>query len=156
MPFPATELDAWRGRVRGTVHDEKAYLMGGVAGHAGLFGAAIDVARLAEAYLAPVRGRASNALPPALATDAIAEHGADPVLRRGFGWALKTSDDNSCGARMSRETFGHTGFTGTVVWADPVRDLSIVFLTNGVYFGRSDLREIRATICDAVVAELAP
>jgi CubicO group peptidase (beta-lactamase class C family) len=142
--------------VRGAVHDEKAYLMNGVAGHAGLFGPAIDVARLARAYLGPIHGRATTAIPAPLAIDAIAEHGADSVLRRGLGWALKTSDDNSCGVRMSRESFGHTGFTGTVVWADPIRDLSIVFLTNGVYFGRSDLREIRAAVCDAVVAEFAP
>jgi CubicO group peptidase (beta-lactamase class C family) len=153
---PATECDAWRGRVRGAVHDEKAYLMGGVAGHAGLFGTAIDVARLAEAYLAPLHGRPSQALPEALAREAIAEHGADPVLRRGLGWALKTSDENSCGAHLSRESFGHTGFTGTVVWADPTRDLSIVFLTNGVYFGRSDLRDVRAAVCDAVAREFAP
>lgn len=156
LAVPATEFDAWRGRVRGAVHDEKAYLMGGVAGHAGLFGTAIDVARLAEAYLAPLHGRWSSALPESLAIEAIAEHGADPVLRRGLGWALKTSDENSCGSLMSPNTFGHTGFTGTVVWADPVRDLSIVFLTNGVYFGRSDLREVRAAVCDAVVREFAP
>jgi CubicO group peptidase (beta-lactamase class C family) len=156
LAVPATECDAWRGRVRGAVHDEKAYLMGGVAGHAGLFGTAIDVARLAEAYLAPLHGRSSPALPESLAIEAIAEHGADPVLRRGLGWALKTSDENSCGSLMSPNTFGHTGFTGTVVWADPVRDLSIVFFTNGVYFGRSDLREVRAAVCDAVVREFAP
>jgi CubicO group peptidase (beta-lactamase class C family) len=54
---------------------------------------------------------------------------------------------------MDRSTFGHTGFTGTCVWADPVRDLSVVFLTNAVYYGRRDLREIRAAICDAAVAE---
>ncbi len=150
--IPATELDGWRGRVRGFVHDEKAYLMNGIAGHAGLFGTARDVAALAEAYLAHVRGREHALLPPALARDAIAEQAADPVLRRGLGWALKTSDANSCGAAMSRETFGHTGFTGTSVWVDPARDLSIVLLTNAVYFGRGDLRDVRAAVCDAVAA----
>lgn len=154
--IPATEEDAWRGRVRGTVHDEKAYLMNGVAGHAGLFGNARDVARLAEAFLAPLHGRANAALPAALAREAIAEHGADPVLRRGLGWALKTSDENSAGVRMSRATFGHTGFTGTALWADPERDLSVVLLTNAVYFGRHDLRDVRASVCDAVVEALAP
>ncbi len=152
---PATESDAWRGRVRGAVHDEKAYLMNGIAGHAGLFGTAADVARLAEAYLGPLHGRASSALAPELARDAVREHGPDPVLRRGLGWALKTSDENSCGARMSAQTFGHTGFTGTVVWADPVRDLSVVLLTNAVYFGRNDLRDVRAAVCDAVVESVA-
>jgi CubicO group peptidase (beta-lactamase class C family) len=151
--IPATEDDGWRGRVRGFVHDEKAYLMGGVAGHAGLFGNAADVARLCEAYLAPLHGRAAP-LAPSLARQALAQQAYDETLRRGLGWALKTRDDNSCGARMSRSTFGHTGFVGTVVWADPERDLSITFLTNAVYFGRSDLRDVRAAVCDAVTEEI--
>jgi CubicO group peptidase (beta-lactamase class C family) len=151
--FPATERDQWRGRVRGSVHDEKAHLMNGVAGHAGLFGTARDVAVLAEAYLAPAAGRTESILPAELAREAISEQGADPVLRRGLGWALKTSDENSCGAMMDRSTFGHTGFTGTCIWADPVRDLSVVLLTNAVYYGRRDLRDLRAAVCDAAMRD---
>jgi len=153
---PATECDAWRGRVRGAVHDEKAHLMNGVAGHAGLFGTAHDVGRLADVYLAAATGRPSaRVLPPDLARAATREHGADSVLRRGFGWALKTSDANSCGAAMAQSTFGHTGFTGTCVWADPTRDLCVVLLTNAVYYGRRDLRDVRAAVCDAAIAEFA-
>jgi serine-type D-Ala-D-Ala carboxypeptidase len=151
--IPATEEDAWRGRVRGAVHDEKAYMMNGVSGHAGLFGTARDVAALAERYLGAVRGRRHDAFSRTLAREAIAEHGADPVLRRGLGWALKTSDENSCGALMDGSTFGHTGFTGTCVWADPTCDLSVVLLTNAVYYGRTDLRPVRAAVCDAAVRE---
>jgi CubicO group peptidase (beta-lactamase class C family) len=151
---PATERDAWRGLVQGRVHDEKAALAGGVAGHAGLFGDALDVARLGEWYLAPRFGRPSP-LPQALITAAITEQAADPVLRRGLGWALKTSDENSCGALMSRETFGHTGFTGTCIWVDPQRDLNVVVLTNAVHYGRHDLRDVRAAICDAAVETFA-
>jgi CubicO group peptidase (beta-lactamase class C family) len=150
----ATERDAWRGLVQGRVHDEKAALAGGVAGHAGLFGDARDVARLAEWYLAAHRGRPSP-LPSELALAATREQAPDPVLRRGLGWALKTSDENSCGAALSRETFGHTGFTGTCVWADPQRDLAIVVLTNAVHYGRRDLRDVRAGLCDAAVAAYA-
>jgi CubicO group peptidase (beta-lactamase class C family) len=153
--IPATECDAWRGRVRGAVHDEKAHLMNGVAGHAGLFGTARDAAAVAELFLAPLHGRGRGVLPPDLARAAVSEQAPDPVLRRGLAWALKTSDDNSCGAAMSRATFGHTGFTGTVVWADAERDLSVVLLTNAVYFGRNDLRDVRAAVCDACVAEFA-
>ncbi len=160
---PATEEDAWRGRVRGSVHDEKAFLMNGVAGHAGLFGTAGDVARLARAYREAARERGApadtdrppNPLPVTLIREAITEQGADAVLRRGLGWALKTSDANSCGAAMSRATFGHTGFTGTCLWADPERDVVVVLLTNAVYFGRNDLRDVRAAVCDAAVAEYA-
>jgi len=132
--IPATEEDAWRGRVAGFVHDEKAFLMGGVAGHAGLFGTAADVAAMTEAYLGPQRH--GGTLPLELVYEATREQATDPVLRRGLGWALKTNNDNSCGRWMDHSSFGHTGFVGTCVWADPVRDLQGVLLTNAVYFGR--------------------
>jgi CubicO group peptidase (beta-lactamase class C family) len=152
--IPATERDAWRGLVQGRVHDEKAALAGGAAGHAGLFADARDVARLGEWYLGPRYGRPSP-LPVALTVAATSEQAADPVLRRGLGWALKTSDENSCGQAMSVQTFGHTGFTGTSIWVDPVRDLNVVFLSNAVHYGRRDLRNVRAAICDAAVAAFA-
>ena len=148
--IPATETDAWRGTVQGEVHDEKAYLMGGVAGHAGLFGTARDVALLGEWYLAALHGRPTP-LDGGLAREAVLEEGRDAVLRRGLGWALKTSDENSCGTLMSSNTFGHTGFTGTSIWVDPLRDLNVVLLTNAVHFGRSDIRPIRAAVADAAV-----
>jgi CubicO group peptidase (beta-lactamase class C family) len=134
VAIPATEEDLWRGRVAGFVHDEKAFLMGGAAGHAGLFGTAADVAAMTESYLGPQRH--GGTLTPELIREATQEQAGDPVLRRGLGWALKTSDDNSCGRWMDTSSFGHTGFVGTCVWADPVRDLQGVLLTNAVYFGR--------------------
>ncbi len=147
----ATEREPWRGLVQGVVHDEKAYLMNGVAGHAGLFADAAGVARLGEWYLAALRGRPTP-LDRGLARVAVAEAAPDPVLRRGLGWALKTSADNSCGGRMSHATFGHTGFTGTSLWVDPERDLAVILLTNAVHYGRTDIRAIRAAVCDAAVA----
>lgn len=153
--IPATERDAWRGLVQGRVHDEKAALAGGVAGHAGLFADAREVARLGEWYLGPRFGRPSP-LPAALALAATTEAAPDPVLRRGLGWALKTSDENSCGPRMSAAAFGHTGFTGTCIWVDPLRDLNVVLLTNAVHYGRHDLRDVRAALCDAAVEAFAP
>jgi len=145
--IPATEHDAWRGRVQGFVHDEKAYLMNGIAGHAGLFGSAADVAWLTGIYLAPD----GALLPASLAREAIGCVADDPVLRRGLGWALKTTDENSCGAHFGAQSFGHTGFTGTSVWADPERGLQAVLLTNSVYFGREDSRSLRAAFYDAVI-----
>lgn len=147
----ATERSAWRGLVHGAVHDEKAYLLNGVAGHAGLFADAADVARLGEWYLAALRGRPTP-LDAGLARLAVREAASDPVLRRGLGWALKTTGENSCGAKMSGGTFGHTGFTGTSMWIDPARDLNVVLLTNAVHCGRGDIRLIRAAVCDAAVA----
>ncbi|HZY99161.1 MAG TPA: serine hydrolase domain-containing protein [Candidatus Baltobacteraceae bacterium] len=151
LAIPATEEDGWRGRVQGVVHDEKAYLMGGIAGHAGLFGTAADVARLTEAYLGPLHGRDATLLPADVARESVREQAYDPILRRGLGWALKTSDTNSCGAAMDASSFGHTGFVGTCVWADPVRDVSGVLLTNSVYFGRNDTRDLRATFYEAAI-----
>ncbi|HEY5257404.1 MAG TPA: serine hydrolase domain-containing protein [Candidatus Baltobacteraceae bacterium] len=153
--IPATEDDGWRGRVQGVVHDEKAYFMGGVAGHAGLFGTAADVARLGERFLGALCGRGSNGLPIELVSDATREQAADPVLRRGLGWALKTSDQNSCGPRFSASSFGHTGFVGTCIWADPAADLQGVLLTNTVYFGRRDTVGLRAAFYSALVDEVA-
>ncbi len=156
LEIPATEEDGWRGRVQGFVHDEKAYLIGGVAGHAGLFGTAADVAALTEKFLGSLHGRAGGFLTEPLVCEAISEQAYDPVLRRGLGWALKTSDENSCGRCMDRSSFGHTGFVGTCVWADPVRDLQGVLLTNAVYFGRGDIRDFRAAFYEAMVKECAP
>lgn len=152
--IPATEDDGWRGRVQGVVHDEKAYLMGGIAGHAGLFGNAADVAWLAEQYLSPLCGRSCGVLAADFAREAVREQAYDPVLRRGLGWALKTSDENSCGRYFSASTFGHTGFVGTCVWADPQRDCSGVLLTNSVYFGRSDTRDLRAAFYEGLIEDL--
>jgi CubicO group peptidase (beta-lactamase class C family) len=153
--IPATEEDAWRGRVQGFVHDEKAYLMGGTAGHAGLFGTAADVAALTESYLGVLHGRRiATRAPASLLREAVREQAYDPVLRRGLGWALKTSDENSCGASMDASSFGHTGFVGTCVWADPVRDVQGVLLTNAVYFGRNDIRDFRASFYEAMIQDL--
>lgn len=154
LDIPATEEDGWRGRVQGVVHDEKAYLMGGVAGHAGLFGSAADVAWLAEQYLGPLRGGESSIIDDEIAREATREQAYDPVLRRGLGWALKTSDENSCGRLFSSSTFGHTGFVGTCVWADPERDCTGVLLTNSVYFGRNDTRDLRAAFYEGLIEDL--
>ncbi|MDQ2662982.1 MAG: beta-lactamase family protein [Candidatus Eremiobacteraeota bacterium] len=153
--IPATEDDGWRGRVQGFVHDEKAYLLGGVAGHAGLFGSAAGVARLSQTYLAPLCGRVTlSGLPHQLIEAATSEQAPDAILRRGLGWALKTSDENSCGRHFSANTFGHTGFVGTCVWADPKRDVLGVLLTNSVYFGRSDTRDLRAAFYEGLIEDL--
>lgn len=151
--IPATEDDGWRGRVQGFVHDEKAYLMGGVAGHAGIFGTAQSVAALGERYLGALKGR-SNTLDPDLVRQAVSLQADDPVLRRGLGWALKTSDENSCGRLFSHSSFGHTGFVGTCIWVDPERDLNAVLLTNSVYFGRNDTRDTRAAFYEAAVNDV--
>jgi CubicO group peptidase (beta-lactamase class C family) len=130
----ATEVDAsgGRGRIRGTVHDENAYAMGGIAGHAGLFGTAADVAALARVF------RDGAVIGNELAVLARTEQAKAENVRRGLGLALRAPTGPMTSDRWSMASYGHTGFTGTSLWIDPSVDLTVVLLTNRVYFGRSN------------------
>ena len=130
----ATERDEeWRRkRLRGEVHDENAYAIGGVAGHAGLFGTADDVARLARVF------RDGAIIGNELAHLARTEHVREDNVRRGIGLALRAPKDAMVGRYFSQDAYGHTGFTGTSMWIDPAFDLTVIILTNRVYFGRTN------------------
>ena len=130
----ATELDAklGRGRIRGSVHDENAYAMGGIAGHAGLFGTAADVAAIARVY------RDGAVIGNELAALARREHARADNVRRGLGLALRAPVGPMTSDRWSLDSYGHTGFTGTSLWIDPAADLTVVLLTDRVYFGRAN------------------
>ncbi|MBN2471643.1 MAG: beta-lactamase family protein [Anaerolineae bacterium] len=149
---PTENDERWRGRrCRGEVHDENAAGLGGIAGHAGLFGVAAEVARLGQAWLDALAGRVEGWLPPGLAQNAIHPHVED----RGLGWMLKSPTGYSTGGtRFSPRSFGHTGFTGTALWVDPERDISAALLTNRVYHGRdiSAIRRFRPACYDALNA----
>ncbi len=133
--IPPTEFDArWRKRrCWGEVHDENACGVGGVAGHAGLFSTARDVAAFGQAWLTrdPRLGVAAE-----LMDMAVRQRARSGAVRRGLGWALKATTNASCGERFSAESFGHTGFTGTSLWVDPKRALVVAALSNRVYYGR--------------------
>ncbi len=128
----ATERDTgWRGRrIRGEVHDENAFAMGGVSGHAGLFGTAADVAAIGRIF------RDGAVIGNELAALARQEHARGDNVRRGLGLALRAPDGPMVGRHFGADAFGHTGFTGTSLWVDPDQDLTVVLLTNRVYFGR--------------------
>jgi CubicO group peptidase (beta-lactamase class C family) len=150
----ATEIDdKWRGRrLRGEVHDENSFGMGGVAGHAGLFGTAADVAQLARVF------RDGAVIGNELAALARREHARGENARRGLGLALRAPDGPMCGRHFSAEAWGHSGFTGTTLWVDPKIDLTVVLLTNRVYFGRDNADELyrfRVAVHEAVSADLA-
>lgn len=145
----ATERDAeWRKkRLRGEVHDENAYAVGGIAGHAGLFGTAADVAAIARVY------RDGAVIGNELAHLARTEHARGDNVRRGLGLALRAPHDAMVGRYMSADTYGHTGFTGTSVWMDPASDLTVILLTNRVYFGRAnddEMYRFRIAVHEAV------
>ena len=146
-----TEVDTWRGRLlTGEVHDENAWALGGVAGHAGLFGTAAAVGAFAQAVLRTIAGDAKLAS-PATIREFIARVDNIPGSSRALGWdtMLPTS---SCGTRLSPTSIGHTGFTGTSLWIDWERDLYIVLLTNRVHPTRDNtaLRQLRPQIHDAI------
>ena len=142
----ATEEDTeWRRkRLRGEVHDENAYAMAGVSGHAGLFGTAADVASLIRVY------RDGAVIGNELRDLARTEQYRGGGVRRGLGLVLRPPEGLEF---FSEDAFGHTGFTGTSVWVDPAKDLSIVLLTNRVYFGRSnddELYRFRVAVYEAL------
>lgn len=131
-----TEYDArWRGRrCHGEVHDENACGLGGIAGHAGLFSTADEVARFGLLWLAALKD--GGIIPAKLAAEAISEQAVTGLERRGIGWMLRTPGHSSSGDHFSDGSFGHTGFTGTSLWLDPKRSLVVATLTNRVYHGR--------------------
>lgn len=143
-----TERDrTWRHRhLRGQVHDENAYAIGGVAGHAGLFSSAADLARFAQMLLngGEYAGRR-------ILSDATVRAFTTP--ENFLGW-YGTERSESVGSRFSDVSFGHTGFTGTSLFVDPARDLFVVLLTNRVNptRERGGHVDLRADVHDAVQA----
>jgi CubicO group peptidase (beta-lactamase class C family) len=152
-----TEADPWRGQVlTGLVHDPNAAALGGAAGHAGLFGTAEAVGCFARWLMRLWRGeepRAFGISPGTLRR--FVTRGHVPASSRALGWdtMLPTS---SCGAHFSKDSIGHTGFTGTSIWIDPVQDLYVLLLTNRVHPsgpGSPDaIRGLRVAVHDAIAA----
>ncbi|HYK88015.1 MAG TPA: serine hydrolase, partial [Acidobacteriota bacterium] len=147
-----TENDPWRGRViRGEVHDENAFAMGGVAGHAGLFSSAHDLAVFAQMMLnGGIYDHRRYLNPDTISLFTAAQGSSENA--RGLGWG-KPSAGNWTGKIFAESAYGHTGFTGTSIWIDPERQLFIVLLTNRVHPSRENLKidEARQAICESVV-----
>jgi uncharacterized protein YbbC (DUF1343 family)/CubicO group peptidase (beta-lactamase class C family) len=155
--------DAWKPRIaptqydeqgkmlRGVVHDPTARRMGGVAGHAGLFSTADDLAKFAQALLSGDRilsrldvEKMTTPQQPATA----------PSLR-GLGWDIDSPFASNRGELLPVGSFGHTGFTGTSLWIDPVTDTYIILLTNAVHpSGHGSVVSLRAHIATAVASSL--
>lgn len=146
----ATERCEWRGRlVRGEVHDENCAAMGGVAGHAGLFGTAEGVARFGLAMVDVANGR-NDLIPRSLMDESLV---CEPETTQKLGWDGKRAEGSSAGRRMGPATFGHLGFTGTSLWCDPESGIVVALLTNRVCPSRANMRikAFRPAFHDAVV-----
>ncbi|HYG57894.1 MAG TPA: serine hydrolase domain-containing protein [Symbiobacteriaceae bacterium] len=135
---------------QGEVHDENATALEGVAGHAGLFGTVDDLLAYAAMWMGWPGPRVLSPATRATASRALVESEGE---RRGLGWLLRGAQYASCGDLMSLEAFGHTGFTGTSMWMDPLQDLAVILLTNRVYYGRQEhILRIRPRFHNAAVA----
>ena len=147
-----TEFCKWRNlRVHGLVHDENAYFLDGVAGHAGVFSTADDAARLIQSYLDALQGR-EGVVRPETARDMIRFRQMNRWDRRGVMFQLRILDTDAHSFPLGRRTFGHTGFTGTCLWCDPDRELCFALMTNDVYNGRENRTTGR--LRKAIVEEL--
>jgi CubicO group peptidase (beta-lactamase class C family) len=151
-----TEWDSWRGRLLcGEVHDENAAALGGVAGHAGLFGTAGAVLAITGAWL-----RAYHKEPSILNPDIVRDFSKRQNNVPGSSWAMgwdTPSAPSSSGRYFSSQSFGHLGYTGTSVWIDPVCELEVVLLSNRVHPTRKNesIRACRPMIHDLVYQECA-
>ncbi len=150
-----TEVETWRGGlIHGTVHDDNAFAMGGVAPHAGLFGTAGDLARFAQMMLNG--GVLEHHRVAARATvERFTKRAGIPGSSRALGWDTP-EPPSSAGQYFSERSFGHLGFTGTSIWIDPDRRLFLILLTNRVHPTRDNIqiRRVRPAVADAVVEAL--
>jgi len=139
----ATELCPWRNRVIiGEVHDENAYAMGGVSGHAGLFSTAKDLFIFSQMMLNEGEYRGKRILSP-YAVREMTEEQTGGKGDYGFGWMMKSETHSSGGDLISERSYGHTGFTGTSIWIDPETELTVILLTNRVHPTRENNAHIR-------------
>ena len=149
-----TEQDEWRNRLlRGEVHDENAAAMGGVAGHAGLFGTAESVLAVSGAWLRGYHGRESI-----LEGELVRQFTTRRASRARSSWALgwdTPSAPSSSGSSFSERSFGHLGYTGTSLWIDPSCELEVVLLSNRVHPSRRNekIKAFRPYIHDLVFRE---
>jgi serine-type D-Ala-D-Ala carboxypeptidase len=149
---PTVNDQSFRGRIiQGEVQDENASVMGGIAGHAGVFASAADIAIFAHTMLAGGR--------PILRPETLAlftrRESSPPGTSRALGWDTPSSPSQS-GKYFSPNSFGHLGYTGTSLWIDPERQLSITLLTNRTWPDCSNqaVKQLRPKFHDAVIESL--
>ena len=148
-----TEEDENHHMLRGVVHDPTARRMGGVAGHAGLFSTADDLAKFAQALMDGGHGILTAAT---IAKMTSPQQPATGTAVRGFGWDIDSPFSTNRGELLPVGSFGHTGFTGVSLWIDPTTKTYIVLMTNAVHMGEKGTAvSLRTKVATAVAAELA-
>src|SRR5262249_4215153 len=139
---------------RGEVHDPTSYRMGGVAGHAGLFSTADDLAIYCQMILNHGKyGRARILSPLSVESMTRPRLVSELGWSRGLGWGMNTSYSTNRGDLFPLGSFGHTGFTGTSLWLDPASDTFVIFLSNRVHpDGKGDVGPLRGRVASIVAA----
>jgi beta-glucosidase-like glycosyl hydrolase/CubicO group peptidase (beta-lactamase class C family) len=148
---PTEADDYWRRRlVQGEVHDENAALLGGIAGHAGVFSTARDLARFIRMIMQGGELDGMRYLDASTVRRFTRRQSA--VSTRALGWDTRSVTGSSSGHYFSMKSYGHTGFTGTSIWVDPAANMAVVFLTNRVHPTRRNkaLPRFRSVLHDAV------
>jgi len=137
--------------LRGQVHDPRAAKLGGVAGHAGLFGTADDLIRFGRMMLGGGQLDGTRVLKPET-VKLMTTPRPVPGGLRGLGWDVRTGFSANRGARFPRDGgFGHTGFTGTSIWIDPASETVVVFLSNSVHpDGKGNVKKLRGRVASLV------
>ena len=147
----------------GEVHDPRAYKLEGIAGHAGLFSTARDLARYATDALAGFDSDASRILKQDTWRDMTTRHsitgkdqkGQSTEDVRGLGWDMQSRYSSNRGTKFSDKAFGHGGFTGTAIWIDPGKDLYVIFLSNRVHpNGKGSVNPLAGKIGELAVEAL--
>jgi uncharacterized protein YbbC (DUF1343 family)/CubicO group peptidase (beta-lactamase class C family) len=147
-----TQYDESEHMLWGVVHDPTARRMGGVAGHAGVFSTADDLAKFAQALLDGGDGILSAATVAKMTQPE--QPPSAPVLR-GFGWDIDSPYSTNRGDLFPVGSFGHTGFTGTSIWIDPTTQSYVILLTNAVHpRGKGNAIALRSKVATAVAASL--
>ena len=147
-----TQYDENEHMLRGVVHDPTARRMGGVAGHAGLFSTADDLAKFAQAVL---NGGGGILSPLSVEKMTQPEQPPSAPVLRGFGWDIDSPFSSNRGDLLPIGSYGHTGFTGTSIWIDPTTQTYIILLTNAVHpRGKGNAIALRSEVATAVAAAL--
>jgi len=141
--------------MQGEVHDPRAHALGGVAGHAGLFSTARDLAIYCQMILNGGEFRGVRILSPLSVRRMVESRGLPFHEMRGLGWDINTGYSSNRGDLFPIGSFGHTGFTGTSVWIDPASRTFVIFLSNRVHpDGRGDVTSLRGRVASIVAAAI--
>jgi CubicO group peptidase (beta-lactamase class C family) len=157
VDFAATEDCRWRKKVvRGFVHDENAYSLGGYSGHSGLFGTAEDVFTLVNLLSMHFHGERSDYLRTETVRSFFSRQNIVNDSTWALGWDTPSTEASSAGQYFSAHSVGHLGFTGTSVWMDLEKDVIVVFLTNRVHPTRDNekIKAFRPVLHDLIMEEL--